>query len=76
MTPASSVLLAVAAELSELAKASLPKLRKGEVIQQEWLEDGIYYRDTTLDGRAYRAQSDFRQRKSRRLAVKGGNCYD
>ena len=76
MNPASAVLIAIATELSELAKSSLPKLRKGEVICCEWYEDGTFFRETALDGQVFRAQFDFRQRKSRRVAVKGGNQND
>lgn len=72
MTQAASVLLAVAAELSELAKNSLPALRKGEMVQREWLEDGSFYRETSLDGLKFIAQFNFQQRRSRRVAVRGG----
>lgn len=61
---ASPVLLAVAAELSDMAKSSLPDLRDGETVQNEWLRDGIYCRDTVFEGQHYRAVYDFRQRKS------------
>ena len=63
------VLRAVAAELAKEAKANLPELREGEKIQREWLKNGVYYRETLLQGDTYQAQYDFRQRKSRRLAV-------
>ena len=69
MSPALSVLLAVATELAELAKTSLPVLRKGETVQREWLEDAIFYRETSLDGRKFIAQFSFRQRESCRVAV-------
>lgn len=69
MTPAVLALLAVATELSELAKASLPKLRKGETVKREWLKDAIYYRETIWNGRKFIAQFDFRQRESRQMAV-------
>lgn len=69
MTTAPAVLLAVAAELAKAAKASLPKLQDGERIQQEWLADGVYYRETLLEGEVFRSQYDFKQRKSRRVAV-------
>ncbi len=58
----SAVLLAVAKELAQTAKDSLPKLREGEKIQREWLTDGVYYRETTLDGDTYLNQYDFRQK--------------
>ena len=47
----------------------MPKLREGERIQREWYKNGVYYRETTLDGETYQSQYDFRQRKSRRMAV-------
>lgn len=66
-TPA--VLIAVAKELAEQAKTSLPKIRSDEKILREWFENGIFYRETTLQGEVFRSQYDFRQRKSRRVAV-------
>ena len=79
MTAAPAVLLAVAAELAKSAKDSLPKLQDGERIQREWLADGIYYRETQFNGEVFRetmlrgetfiSQYDFKQRKSRRVAV-------
>ncbi len=69
MTAAPAVLLAVAAELAKSAKESLPKLQDGERIQREWLADGVYYRETLLNGEVFRSQYDFKQRKSRRVAV-------
>ena len=69
MTAAPAVLLAVAAELAKSAKDSLPKLQDGERIQREWLADGIYYRETQFNGEVFRSQDDFKQRKSRRVAV-------
>lgn len=69
MTAAPEVLLAIAAELAKSAKESLPKLRDGERIQREWLADGIYYRETLFNGEVFRSQYDFKQRKSRRVAV-------
>ena len=69
MTAAPAVLLAVAAELAKSAKDSLPKLQDGERIQREGLADGIYYRETQFNGEVFRSQYDFKQRKSRRVAV-------
>ena len=69
MTTAPTVLLAVATELAELAKSSMPKLREGERIRQEWYENGIYYREKTLGDEVFRSQYDFRQRKIRQVAV-------
>lgn len=36
MTAATSVLLAVAMELAQQAKSSMPEIREGERIQREW----------------------------------------
>lgn len=69
MTAAPAVLLAVATELAKEAKASLPELRNGETVQREWFENGIYYRETVFDGELFKSQYDFKQRKSRRVAV-------
>ena len=63
------VLRAVASELAKEAKENLPELRDGEKIQREWLKNGVYYRETSLQGETYQASYDFRQRKSRQLAV-------
>lgn len=69
MTGVPSVLLAVANELATSAKSSMPELNDGEEVQREWLEDGIFYRETSLNGDIFRYLYDFRQRKSRRMAV-------
>jgi len=53
----------VAKELAELAKSSMPEIRKGETIKREWLQDGVYYRETVYDGKIHQARFDFRQRK-------------
>ena len=66
---APAVLLAVANELAKQAKSNLPEMREGEKIQSEWYKDGVYYRETVLNGEVFQSQYDFRQRKSRRLAV-------
>lgn len=65
----SAVLYAVATELAKLAKDSLPKLRNGEEVLREWYDSGVYYRETSLNGKVFISQFDFRQRKSRRAAV-------
>lgn len=75
MIAASAVLFAVASELAEEAKDSLPKLRNGEIIQREWLEDCIFCRETSCNGEKFISQFDFRQRKSRRMAI-GGDSND
>lgn len=76
MNPASEVLLSIATELANMAKASLPKLNDGEKVQREWLEDGIYCRETTFEGEIVRCQYDFRQRKIRRIAARICDCID
>ena len=71
MNAASAVLFAVATELANQAKGSLPELREGEKVQREWFEGGIYKRLTTFEGRTFLSQFDLRQKKSRRVAVGG-----
>lgn len=73
MLQASLVLISVATELSELAKSSLPVLRKGETVQNEWFKDAVFYRETNFNGQRFIAKFDFRQRKSGQVLVKGGN---
>ncbi len=43
------ILISVAKELSDLAKNSLPKLEHGENITREWVQDGVYYRETSFN---------------------------
>ena len=69
MSSTPAVLLAVASELAEQAKAEMPVLRDRERVLREWYKNGIYYRETTLDDETYQSQYDFRQKKSRRMAV-------
>lgn len=69
MTEVSAVLLAVATELAEQAKNSLPEIQEGEQIRREWLENGIYSRETVLNGETFLSQYDFRQRACRRIAT-------
>ena len=76
MNHASQVLLAVATELSELARTSLPALREGETVQREWFKDATFYRETNLNGHRFIAKFNFLQRKSRITLVKGGNTHD
>lgn len=71
MTAASAVLFAVATELANEAKSALPKLRNNEIVRREWLENGIFYRETSYQGKRFISQFDFRQRKSRHMAVGG-----
>lgn len=76
MNPTSEVLLSIATELASMAKSSLPKLNDGEKIRREWYENGVYCRETTLNGAVFCCQYDFRQRKIRRIAAKIGDCID
>ena len=76
MKHASQVLLAVATELSELAKTSLPALQDGETVQREWFKNATFYRETNLNGQKFIAQFNFQQRKSHMTLVKGGNTHD
>lgn len=56
-------LFAVANELAKLARESLPKLRNTEMINHEWLSDGVYYRETAFNGRVYQASFNFKCRQ-------------
>lgn len=62
MNNAIYILYSVAEELAELARSSVPEMRKGEYIQREWLEDGIYCRESIFQGETFLAQFDFRTR--------------
>ena len=73
MTEISAVLLAVAKELAAQAKGSLPELQDGEQVQREWYKDGVYYRETLLDGEIFLSQYDFRQHTCRQTAVERGD---
>ena len=63
MKPFIAILLSIAQELEDLAKNSVPKIREGEIVKREWLEDGVYYRETIFDSKLYQAQFDFKKRK-------------
>lgn len=77
MKSAPTVLLAVAAELANTAKANLPKLNDGEEIRREWYENGVYHRETSLNGAISIYQYDFRQRKGHRAGGgKEGDAND
>lgn len=65
-----AVLHAVAKELAQKAKASLPRLRENEKVQREWLDGGVYYRETNLNGNTYLGQYNFK-RKSCDFALAG-----
>ena len=69
MRTVSSVLLSVAAELTALAKSKMPEIREGEVIEREWLENGIYFRESVFNGETIREHYDFGQRKNRQSSA-------
>ncbi len=69
MTAAPSVLLAIAKELAEQARSSLQETSEDEIVLREWYENGIFHRETALNGIIFHDQYDFRQRKSHRAAV-------
>ena len=70
MSQAALVIIAVAEELADLARRSMPVLRKGETVRREWFKNAVFYRETDLKGRKFVAEFDFRLRKSRRTSVK------
>ena len=53
MSSTPAVLLAVATELAEQAKAEMPELRDGERVLREWYRSGVYYRETSFDCETY-----------------------
>lgn len=63
MTPVSAALYAVAEELAQEAKDSLPEMRDGERVLREWYTEGVYYRETEFNGEKFTNHYDFRQRK-------------
>lgn len=69
MSVLSTVLFTIATELAKQAKDSMPEIRDGEIIQHEWYEDGIYYRETTFNGKVFQSQYDFRKRKSFQIII-------
>lgn len=70
MTPISAALYAVAEELAQEAKGSLPEMRDGERVLREWYTDGVYYRETEFDGEKFTSYYDFRQRKKKAETTK------
>lgn len=70
MTGASASLLAVAKELAQQAKDSLPAIREGEQVRKEWYRNGVYFRETLFDGEIYLGRYDFRRRS---VTVKRGD---
>ena len=69
MNTVATVLFTIATELAKQAKDSLPKMQDGEKIRREWYEDGIYYRETTFNGKVFQSQYDFRKRKSSQITI-------
>ena len=63
MKLAFSILFTIAEELAELARTSVPKLRDGEKVTREWLDNGVYHRESVLNGAVFHAGYDFRRRK-------------
>ena len=53
------VLLAVASELAHSAVLKMPKLQDGERVERERLKDGIYIRESVLNGKRKVVQYDF-----------------
>ena len=62
MKNAFDALYKVAEELAETAKQKMPRLRDGETTDREYLSDGVYYRETSINGEKYRAGYDFRRK--------------
>ncbi len=63
------VIVAIASELTVSAKSHFPELRSGETILHEGLENGIFFRETQLDGVQYRFEFDFTQRNYKQLIM-------
>lgn len=55
------ILRAVAKELAQRAKDAMPELREGEKFLREWYADGVYGRETALNGEIRIYQYDFRE---------------
>lgn len=66
----SAVFMAVAEELAQQAKDSMPEMREGEVIRREWYKNGVYSRETVYQNAVFVSEYNFRQRKSRRVEIK------
>ena len=64
MNSAFWILLRIAEEIAELARSSVPKLRDGEQIKREWLDNGVYYRETVFCGEKFLARFNLKQRKN------------
>ena len=72
MNTFSVVLCEIAQEIANRAKRELPPLNIGETVKREWIEKGIYYRETEISGCSFLASYDFGQKKSRYEAVSEG----
>ena len=59
----SSVLAAIANELAKQAQSEIPKHNNDEIVQREWLENGIYNRLSQIGDETYIYQFDFRYKK-------------
>lgn len=73
MTTVSATLFAVATELAEMARNSMPEMRDGEELCREWYNGGIYYRETIYKSQTFISQYDFRQHTCRQTAVERGD---
>lgn len=56
------VLITIANELARKAKSSIPNLREGEKIRREWFKNGVYFRETVLNGDIFLAQYNFKNK--------------
>ena len=65
----SATLIAVAKELAARARGSMPELQEGEQVVREWYKNGVYSRETMLNGETFLSQYDFRQKTCRRVAA-------
>ena len=54
------MLFKISEELATLAMNSMLKLRKGEVVTNEWLMNGVYNRQTKLSDKTYQTQFNFK----------------
>ena len=65
MKKMAEMMIHIAEELVSSAKASMPKIKQGEVIKREVFENGIYHRETLYKDTLYFAEFDFRHRECR-----------
>lgn len=66
MSAPMEVLRAIADEIAKTARASMP-IQDGETILREWLENGVYHRESRLNGVIIKCEYDFKLRKVRRI---------